>query len=126
MKDAEELLTEWGVWVWQKTGMPRCTSPMLAIMRDNVPSTHAPDAAITDEDAETVSAIVARLNRGHPDASDALHLYYAHRRTMAQIGREITSVAEGRREKLSRHQVRELLIAGQWYVQAELDRRMAA
>ncbi|MBK59418.1 antiterminator Q family protein [Stutzerimonas chloritidismutans] len=117
MKCAEELLTEWGIWVWQKTGVPRYVSPMLAVMRDNVPSTHAPDAHITDEDAETVSAIVARLKRGHPRASDCLHFYYADKKTMQQIGREMA---------LNRHQVRELLIAGQWYVQAELDRRMAA
>jgi hypothetical protein len=117
MKCAEELLTEWGIWVWQKTGVPRYVSPMLAIMRDNVPTTHGPDASITDEDAETVSAIVARLKRGHPRASECLHMYYCDKRTMLQIGREMA---------MNRHQVRELLIAGQWYVQAELDRRMAA
>ncbi|MFP5338085.1 MAG: antiterminator Q family protein [Gammaproteobacteria bacterium] len=117
MKSAEELLTEWGKWVWQKTGVPRYVSPMLAIMRDNVPSTHAPDAHITDEEAETVSAIVARLKRGHPRASDCLHDYYVHGHTMQRIAHEMA---------LNRHQVRELLIAGQWYVQAELDRRMAA
>lgn len=114
---AEELLEQWGKWVWQKTGVPRYVSPMLALMRDHVPSTHAPDAAISDEDAETVSAIVARLKRGHPRASDCLHSYYKDGKTMQQIGREMA---------LNRHQVRELLIAGQWYVQAELDRRMAA
>lgn len=117
MKSAEELLTQWGIWVWQKTGVPRYVSPMLAIMRDNVPCTHAPDAAITDEEAETVSAIVARLKRGHPRAYDALHAYYADGMTKERIGRAMA---------INRHQVRELLIAGQWYVQAELDRRMAA
>lgn len=117
MKDAEELLTEWGKWVHQKTGVPRHVSPMLALMRDNLPDVHAPDAQITDEDAETVSAIVARLKRGYPRASDCLHRYYAFNQTMQQIGREY---------QINRHQVRELLIAGQWYVQAELDRRLAA
>lgn len=117
MRSAEELLTEWGRWVWQKTGVPRYVSPMLAIMRDNVPDTHGPAACITDEDAETIAAIVARLQRGYPVASQAVHLYYCHNRTMEQIGREL-----GR----NRHQVKELLTGAQWYVQSELDRRMAA
>lgn len=117
MKSAEELLTQWGIWVWQKTGVPRYVSPMLAIMRDNVPSTHAPDAAITDEEAETVSAVVARLQQRYPEASEAVHLYYCHNRTMEQIGKHL---------RKSRHQVKDMLSRVHGYVESEFDRRMAA
>lgn len=117
---AEELLEQWGKWVWQKTGVPRYVSPMLALMRDHVPSTHAPDAAISDEDAETVSAIVARLKRGYPESYEVLEKHYVFNMSLESIGPRME------RQKLSRYQVKERLVGARWYVQAELDRRSEA
>lgn len=117
---ATDLLEQWGIWVHQKTGVPRYVSPMLVVMRNNVPSTHAPDAQITDEDAEEIAAILARLHRDDApsashrgrDISEALHLYYADKLTQHQVAERL---------RRNRQQVRDMLTAGEWYVQAALD-----
>lgn len=122
-RDARKLLEQWGIWTHQKTGMPRYTSPMLAVMRDNVPSTHAPDAAITEEDAEEVSALVARLSRDTEPSKArggwngaqiavALHLYYCDRLPQHVVGERINR---------NRQQVASMIDSGEWYVQAALD-----
>ncbi len=116
-RTADYLLTQWGKWVWQNTGVPRYVSPLLALMRDNVPSTHGAAAAITDDEAEAVSAAVARLKSGREDVSDAIHLYYCYSLTQPQVAE---------RMQIQRMKVRELLIMGEWYVQAWLDKRAAA
>lgn len=116
-KQAEQLLEQWGIWTKQKTGTPRYVSPLLALMRDHVPGTHAADAAITDEDAEEVSAILARLNRGYPEVYRAIELYYRHNMTQHQAAE---------RMNIRRIRVRELLVMGEWYVQAALDLREKA
>lgn len=122
-RKADQLLTQWGIWTRQRTGIPRHVSPMLALMREHVPSTHAPDAMITEEDAEEVSALVARLARDTVESkarggwngfqiSEVLHLYYC-----ANLPQHL--VAE--RVRRNRQQVAAMLDSGLWYVQASLD-----
>lgn len=117
--NATQMLEQWGKWTWQQTGVPRYVSPLLALMRDNVPSTHAPAAAITEEDAEAVSAILARLKQRYSEAYEAVALYYRHGMTHAQVGRAME-------KPVSRMVARELVIKGECYVQAVLDLRDAA
>lgn len=117
--DAEELLTQWGRWVWQGTGIPGYgISPLYAIMRDNVeqPTSNLP-AAITDDEALMVDRAIASLWQRYPRTADCLRVYYCTGMTMQGVGNLFD---------LPRLKVRELLIAGNNYIQACLDMRMAA
>ncbi|AXF52813.1 MAG: antitermination protein Q [Podoviridae sp. ctdb7] len=117
--DAEELLTQWGRWVWQGAGVPGYgVSPLYAIMRDNVeqPTANLP-AAITDDEALMVDRAVASLWQRHPRTADCVRVYYCTGMTMQAVGNLLD---------LPRLKVRELLIAGNNYIQACLDMRMAA
>lgn len=114
-KDAGELLTQWGRWVHQGTGVPRYVSPMLALMRDHVASSHSLPAAITDDDAMLISGIMARMKGSKPTTCACMHLYYMYNLTMDQVGKIII---------LPRRRVRELVMAGQDYVQGALDNRL--
>lgn len=124
-RKADELLTQWGIWTRQRTGVPRYVSPMLAIMRDNVPGSHGADAMITEEDAEEVSALVARLSRDSVPSkarggwngaqiAEVLHLYYC-------AGFPAHLVGERTEQRRNRQQVAAMLDSGIWYVQAALD-----
>ncbi|QJP10466.1 antiterminator Q family protein [Pseudomonas multiresinivorans] len=112
--DAEELLTQWGRWVWQSAGVPRCVSPSYALMRDNVEQLSCSSAAITDDDAMLIDSIIARMGRRDPQMAQCVMLYYATSRTMHGVGLVM---------KLQRLKVRELLMAGKCYVEAVLDMR---
>lgn len=110
--DAEELLTQWGRWVWQGAGIPRYVSPSFALMRDNVAQHSRPAAAITDDDAMMIDSIIARMGRRDPQMAECVMIYYATGRTMHGVGLVMN---------LQRLKVRELLMAGKCYVEAVLD-----
>lgn len=112
--DAEELLTQWGRWVWQGAGVPRYVSPSYALMRDNVEQISSASAAITDDDAMLIDSIIARMGRRDPEMAQCVSIYYATGRTMHGVGKVLG---------LQRLKVRELLIAGKCYVEAVLDMR---
>lgn len=117
--DAEELLTQWGRWVWQGAGVPGYgVSPLYALMRDNVEqiASNLP-AAITDDDAMMIDRAVVRLWRRYPATADCVRLYYCTGMTMQGVGNVLD---------LTRLKVREMIIAGNNYIQACLDMRMAA
>ncbi|WP_189635874.1 antiterminator Q family protein [Pseudomonas chlororaphis] len=115
--DAEELLTQWGRWVWQGSGVPVYTSPSYALMRDNVEQLYLPAAAITDDEAMMIDRMIAVMGRRDEVMANCVRLYYCTNRTMEQVGKLM---------QLSRLKVRELLIAGKTYVEACLDMRAAA
>lgn len=117
MKDAEELLTQWGIWSWQGAGVPHCTSPMYALMRDNVAQHSDPVANITEEEAMLIDRLVAAMGRRHTRTAGVVILYYRHQMTMQEIGKALD---------ISRLKVREILIAGNSYIEAGLDMREAA
>lgn len=112
--DAEEMLTQWGRWVWQGVGIPRYVSPAFALLRDNVAQYSPMAAAITDEDALLIDSIVARMGRRDPEMAQCVAIYYATGRTMHGVGQVMG---------LHRLKVRELLLAGRCYVEAVLDMR---
>jgi hypothetical protein len=112
-RDAEELLTNWGRWVWHQAGVPRYTSPMFALMRDNVAQESVPAPVITDDEAMMIDAIVARMWRRDEQMADCLRIYYCTSRTMHGVG-----VVLG----IHRKKVAELLLAGRAYVEGSIDR----
>lgn len=118
---ATDLLEQWGIWVHQHTGVPRHVSPMLAIMRRHAPSVHGSDAAITDDDAMEVSAILARLrSRGEllspryrgVDMYDLIYDRYALCLSLEAVASEM---------KINRQQARDMQTSAEGYVQAALD-----
>lgn len=117
--DAEELLTQWGRWVWQGAGVPGYgVSQIYAIMRDNVeqPTARLP-ADISDDEALMVDSAVAALWRRAPRCADCMRIYYCTDMTMEQVGKIM---------QLPRLKVREMIIAGNNYVQACMDMKRAA
>lgn len=119
MRDADELLNEWGRWIWQGAGVPGYgVSPIYALMRDNVeqPESRMP-AAITDDEAMIVDRAIASLWRHHPKTADCVRVYYATGKTMQQVGALFGE---------PRLKVRERLIAGVNYIQGCIDMRQAA
>lgn len=116
-RDAEDLLSNWGRWVWQQAGVPGYVSPLHALMRDNVAQTKTPTALITDEEALLVDSIVARMWRRDQQMADCVRIYYCTNRTMHAVGNLLG---------LPRLKVRELLIAGRAYVEAGIDLQHAA
>jgi len=113
MRDAEELLTQWGLWSWQSVGVPRCTSPMYALMRDKVAQHSEPLADICDDDALTVDRIIGTMRRCRPQMAEIITLYYRHKLTMSRIGQM--------QDDMPRLKVREIILAGQAYVDAGMD-----
>lgn len=116
-RDAEDLLENWGRWVWQQAGVPRYVGPSLALMRDNVEMEGAPAAAITDDEALMIDSIVARMWRRDQQMADCVRIYYCTGRTMHGVGAVLG---------ISRLKARELLISGRAYVEACLDMMRAA
>ena len=116
-RDAEDLLENWGRWVWQQTGVPRYVSPSLALMRDNVEMEGAPAPVITDDEALMIDSIVARMWRRDQQMADCVRIYYCTGRTMHGVG-----VMLG----INRKKVAELLLSGRVYVDACIDMLAAA
>jgi hypothetical protein len=116
MKDAEELLTQWGIWSWQGAGVPRCTSPMFALMRDNV-AQHSEPANISDDDALRVDRIISTMRKFRPQMAEIITLYYRSDLTMSQVATQ---------KEMNRLKVREIIQAGHAYVEAGLDMEVAA
>lgn len=111
-RDAEDLLQNWGRWVWHQAGIPSYTSPSLALMRDSVAMESLPAPVITDEEAMQIDGIVARMWRRDEQMADCVRIYYCTGRTMHGVG-----VVLG----IHRKKVAELLLAGRTYVDACLD-----
>lgn len=119
MRDAEDLLTQWGRWSRQQVGVPRCTSPSYVLMRDNVEQMDSfPAANITDEEAMMVDRFIARMARKNPDMASCICSYYrGFDKTMADVGKELG---------LARLKVRELIISGHAYIEGCLEISLAA
>lgn len=118
MKSTEELLTQWGIWSWQGAGVPRCTSPMYALMRDNVAQHSEPAANISDDDALRVDRIIGTMRRYRPQMAEIITYYYRNDMTMSQVA--------ATQKDMTRLRVREIIQAGHAYVEAGLDMEVAA
>lgn len=119
MRDAEELLTQWGRWSRQQVGVPRCTSPSYVLMRDNVAQAGGlPDADITDDEAMMIDRMIAVMARRWPKMAQCITVYYRGMdMTMAEVGKHVGE---------TRLKVREFIIAGHAYIDGCLEMREAA
>jgi hypothetical protein len=109
--DTEHMLEQWGWWRMDGMGIPSYASPMLAIMRDMLPST-TKSYTITDDLAGVVDSALARLCRRDQQMGDMIWLYY---------GAKWPAVRVGRHYGVSEMKARELIKAGVAWIDCVLE-----
>ena len=109
--DTEYLLEQWGWWRMDGRGIPSYASPMLALMRDAMPSP-AKSYCITDELACIVDAALARLCKRDQQMGDIVWLYF---------GAKWPAVRVGRYHQVSEGKARELMKAGVAWIDCVLE-----
>ncbi|CAN7362291.1 antiterminator Q family protein [Pseudomonas sp. LjRoot263] len=109
--DTEYLLEQWGWWRMDGMGIPNYASPMLALMRDSMPSA-AKTYVITDELACLVDGAVARLCKREQQMGDMIWLYYGAKHPAVRVGKQ-WGVSEGK--------ARELIKAGVAWIDCVLE-----
>ena len=110
--DTEYMLEQWGWWRMDGMGVPSYASPMMAIMREVIPST-TKSYVITDELAGVVDGAVARLCKRDQQMGDMIWLYYGAKWAAVRVGRQY-GMSEGK--------ARELIKAGVAWVDCVLER----
>lgn len=111
MGDTEHMLEQWGWWRMDGMGVPSYASPMLALMRDMMPSA-AKSYTITDDLAGAVDSALARLCKRDQQMGDMVWLYY---------GAKWPAVRVGRHHKVSEMKARELIKAGVAWIDCVLE-----
>ena len=109
----EYRLTQWGIWARTGQGIPRCNSPMWAIMRDNVQVSYDPPANITDEDAEQIDRALGRLTLKDKDQARAVWEYYRYQ------GMDYRRL--GQRMGISKDKAGQLVLKGVCWIDGYLD-----
>ncbi len=109
--ETEYLLEQWGWWRMDGRGIPSYASPMLALMRDAMPSP-AKSYCITDELACVVDAALARLCKRDQQMGDIVWLYF---------GAKWPAVRVGRYHHVSEGKARELMKAGVAWIDCVLE-----
>lgn len=116
-KDAEEMLTQWGRWVWESIDMLGYKSPMFNLMRDNVEQIRRPESNITDDDAMMIDSMIGALWATDETSADCLRVYYATGKSHFQVGQMFG---------ISRMQTRDCILKAVAYIQGRLDEKRAA
>lgn len=94
-------------------GIPHYTSPLLALMRSQVPQVGSTKAyCITDELACLVDGAVARLTRRDQQMGDFIWFYFGAKWPMLRLGRH---------HKMSEAKARELIRAGVAWIDCALE-----
>lgn len=116
-KSANELLTEWGIWVWEGIPSLSAKSSMMLVLRDNVEQVYRRSSNISDEDAQRIDRFIRDLRSYNDDMGCCLGLEYASGRTQEEIGRLLG---------LKRNKVREYVLQGVLYIEGRLHERQDA
>jgi hypothetical protein len=100
--DTEYLLEQWGWWRMTGMGVPRYVSPLLALMRDNVPSVSASQGfVITDDQALVVDGAVARLTKRDEQMGLFIWLYFGAKWPMLRVA-SAHKISEGKAREIVR------------------------
>jgi len=89
IKATEFLMEQYGLWVWRDNGVPRCSSPLLAIMLRNPANEKrfkAPAVLISDDRALQVDTFMAQLVKDDPEAVESMTYYFVHGLTYREVG----------------------------------------
>lgn len=113
MGDTEWLLEQWGWWRMDGVGVPRYTSPLYALIRDNTPCEGGGRRySLTDDQALAIDGAVARLTKRDAQMGDFIWLYFGAKYPALRIAR-LAGISEAK--------VRELVRAGAAWVDAALE-----
>lgn len=100
IKATEFLMEQYGLWVWRDNGVPRCASPLLAIMLRNPANEKrfkSPDLLISDDRALQVDRYLASLVTDDPEVVESMTYYFVHGLTYREVGdRMARSYADAR------------------------------
>lgn len=111
--DTEYMLEQWGWWRMDGMGVPRYTSPLYALMRDNVPSEGGvKQYVITDDLALAVDGAVGRLTKREEQMGGFIWLYYGAKWPALRVGRE---------NGMSEAKAREVIKAGVAWIDSALE-----
>ena len=78
IRDAHELLTQWGRWSLMGAGVPGCFAPGDEL-----------SAFISDEDALMVDSLVGRLSVGYVECANVIKEYYRHDLPFSAVARKV-------------------------------------
>ncbi|MCO7575333.1 MULTISPECIES: antiterminator Q family protein [Pseudomonas] len=111
--DTEYLLEQWGWWRMDGMGVPRYVSPLLAMIRDNVPAEGgAKQYVITDDLALAVDGAVSRLTKRDQQMGDFIWLYFGAKWPMIRVGEKA---------RMSERSAREVIKAGVAWLDCALE-----
>lgn len=85
----EFLMEQYGLWVWRDNGVPRCSSPLLALMLRNPANQKrysSPVPIISDDRALLVDSFLSSLVKKDPEAVESMTLYFVHGLTYREVG----------------------------------------
>ncbi|MDT4832706.1 hypothetical protein FQZ97_662720 [compost metagenome] len=88
----EFLMEQYGLWVWSANGVPRCSSPLLALMLRNPANQKRFSSAvplISDDRALMVDSFLAGLVKEDPEAVKSMTLYFVHGLTYREVGQQM-------------------------------------
>ncbi|MFG0924191.1 MULTISPECIES: antiterminator Q family protein [Pseudomonas] len=111
--DTEYLLEQWGWWRMDGMGVPRYTSQIYALMRDNTPSQGGvKEYVITDDLALGVDCAVARLTKRDAQMGGFIWLYFGAKWPALRVARE---------NGISEAKARELIKTGVAWIDCALE-----
>lgn len=115
--DTEYALEQWGLWRMSGMGVPRYSSPMYILMRDNVQQSGGVSFCITDELAMTLDSCVAALTARNQEMGDFVWLYFGAKYPALRIGRD---------HKMSEARARSIISTGVGWIDGRLENMRAA
>lgn len=100
--DTEYLLEQWGWWRMDGAGIPHCTSPTLALMRQAIPqASGCKNYCISDDWAIAIDNAVAKLSHRDQQMGEIIWLYFGVKWPMVRVGRYF-GISEGKARELMR------------------------
>lgn len=106
VRDTEEMLEQWGMWVIQGSGVSRCQA-----VGDR------PTPMITDDEGLLIDRLVGRLGQRYAEAAEVVLRYYTSGAPFAAVGR---------RMGFGEEKTRQLWKAGVAWIDGALEHRREA
>lgn len=106
VRDTEELLEQWGLWVVQGSGVANCAA-----------QGNQPTPMITDDDALVIDRLIGRLGQRYAEAAQVILRYYTSGASFAVVGK---------RMGFGEEKTRQLWKAGVAWIDGALEGRLNA
>lgn len=106
IRDTEEMLEQWGLWVVQGSGVAQCSAPG----EQRTPM-------ITDDEALLIDRLMGRLGHRYPECGEVMLRYYTSSCSFVQVGK---------RMGFGEEKTRQLWKAGVAWIDGALEARKEA